>query len=306
MNKVFALAPNENWIVDRIVKEWNEYNADITTKNINEAGTIWLVADWCWRHVPVLALESLNVVTTVHHIVPEKFDLQDFLARDAYTDAYHVPNQYTKAFIERYVATPIHVIPYWANQHVFKKSDKTKQLLRKEFNLPQDAFIMGSMQRDTEGSSIASGIFQPKLEKGPDIFCDLVNLYKEFKSDLHVVLTGWRRQYVTSRLNDMQVKHSYFELTSQDEMNKLYQCLDIYPVTSRIEGGPQSLIECGLLDVPVISTPMGMSTELLPQTAISHEFSANSMLTLKPTIPDVKDITLPYGFDAYRRLFDSL
>lgn len=57
------------------------------------------------------------------------------------------------------------------------------------------------MQRDTEGSSIASGNFLPKLEKGPDVFCDIVEMYnKTHSKDIHVVLAGWRRQYVIDRL----------------------------------------------------------------------------------------------------------
>lgn len=96
------------------------------------------------------------------------------------------------------------------------------------------------------------------------------------------------------------------ELCSQTTINELYQCLDLYPMTSRVEGGPQSLIECGLLNVPVISTPCGMSRIVLSNKAISEEFTADSLFWCSPTVPDVSNITLPDGFKHYRELMLSL
>ena len=100
--KVFVLAPRENWICDRIYQEWIENSSEITTENIQEASVVWLLAGWCWRHIPPEILAEKKVVVTVHHIVPEKFDkskLSDFVTRDHFVDAYHVPNAKTAAII---------------------------------------------------------------------------------------------------------------------------------------------------------------------------------------------------------------
>ena len=69
--KVFVLAPNEDWIVDRQVKEWNEHNADISVSDPKQADVIWLLADWCFSRLPIELLKSKKVLCTVHHIVPE-------------------------------------------------------------------------------------------------------------------------------------------------------------------------------------------------------------------------------------------
>ena len=74
--KIFVLAPNENWICDRIAQEWWENNAEITTPNILEADIIWLLAGWCWNHIPPSMLQSKKVIVTVHHLVPEKMNQQ--------------------------------------------------------------------------------------------------------------------------------------------------------------------------------------------------------------------------------------
>jgi len=124
MNRVFVLAPNESWIVDRFVKEWNEDNGDISVLHPKDADVVWLHANWCWRRLadPGL-LHGKKVITTVHHIVPEKFgtaELADFIACDKFTTVYHVPNRYTEAFIRPLTQKPIHVINYWANGSIFK------------------------------------------------------------------------------------------------------------------------------------------------------------------------------------------
>ena len=77
MNKVYVLPPGEKWIVDQMVNDWNQYNKDITASN-TEANVIWLLADWCWRNIEHLLLNK-KVITTIHHIVPEKFGKNDML-----------------------------------------------------------------------------------------------------------------------------------------------------------------------------------------------------------------------------------
>ncbi|NBP00900.1 MAG: hypothetical protein EBU90_12345 [Proteobacteria bacterium] len=299
MNKVYVLPPKENWIIDRFTKEWYEDNSDISVFDCRQADVIWLFSDWCWRNLPIQFLKTKKVVTTIHHIVPEKFgidQINDFKERDSITHIYHTPSIHTKKFIESYTNKPIKVIPYWANQKIWKKTG-TKEEFRKKYNIPLDATVIGSFQRDTEGSDLKS----PKLEKGPDLLAEYLTKLKETSPSIHVVLSGWRRQYIISKLNDLSIPFTYIELPSQEIVNELYQTLDLYPVTSRYEGGPQSLIECGLLDVSMISRSMGMAEAVLPSSAIHDD-----VIKAIPAIPNVKEILLPFGYKAYRDLFNQL
>ncbi len=300
-NKVFVLPPGEGWIVDRFVREWNEDNSDISVNSPYKSDVIWLLSDWCWKKIPLDLLKTKKVLTTVHHIVPEKFgqnEIIDFTQRDAITDAYHVYNESTYDFIRPLTEKPIHMIQYWANQNIWKKTSE-KEELKKKYGLPSDAFLVGSFQRDTEGHDLAS----PKLEKGPDLLADFISLKKIsiFPKDLHVVLAGWRRQYIIDRLEKLEIKYTYFERPDHDKVNDLYQCLDLYPVTARTEGGPQSLIECGLLSVPVVSRNVGIARQVLPSYAINDDVS----LAI-PAIPDVSGWKVPQGYADYRKLICSL
>ena len=120
--KVYLNDPKENWIVDRIRKEWYENNSDISTEDINSANILWVVAPWQWMHIPVEYYKSKKVLCTIHHIVPEKFDhnkLNEFLVRDQFIDAYHVPNKYTASFVSKLTNKPIHIVSYWYNSSLW-------------------------------------------------------------------------------------------------------------------------------------------------------------------------------------------
>ena len=41
--KVFILAPQEDWICDRLVSEWKEKFSECVTENIKECDIIWLL-----------------------------------------------------------------------------------------------------------------------------------------------------------------------------------------------------------------------------------------------------------------------
>lgn len=299
MKKVFLLPAQEDWIVDRFVKEWQIDNFDITTQNPLDAEVVWLFASWRWKHLPFDFLCRKKVITTVHHIVPEKFSelsRHDFLARDEITTVYHVYNETTKSFIERLTKKPIEVITYWANQNIWKKTS-TKEELRSKYGLGCEDFLVGSFQRDTEGSDLVT----PKLEKGPDLLADYLEMVKVNRKNLRVVLAGWRRQYIINRLEQAGIPYVYFDRPTQEVVNELYQTLDLYPVTARCEGGPQAIIECGLLNIPVVSRDIGIARQVLPSTAIS-----NNIDLAIPCVPNVEDWKLPKGYNQYRKLIEKL
>jgi glycosyltransferase involved in cell wall biosynthesis len=300
MNKVFVLPPSEDWIVDRFVKEWNEDNSDISVHHPKDADVIWLLADWAWQNLYHAGwLDGKKVLTTVHHIVPEKFNssaYQEFMFRDKLTTAYHVYNEHTKDFISKLTKKDIFVIPYWANQKVWKPT-LDKRELRGKYALPLNSYLVGSFQRDTEGFDLKS----PKLEKGPDLLADYLEKVSKKNSNLHVLLAGWRRQYIISRLDRLGIPFTYVERPHHDVVNELYQTLDLYPVTARCEGGPQSLIECGLLNVPVVSRNIGIATQVLPSQSINDDVD----LAI-PSIPNVESWKLPLGYQGYRNLISVI
>ena len=46
------------------------------------------------------------------------------------------------------------------------------------------------------------------------------------------------------------------------KLNKLYNILDLYIVSSRIEGGPQAILESSITKTPILSTDVGVASEI--------------------------------------------
>ena len=260
--KVFVLAPHENWICDRIVKEWYTVMGDMSTTDMSTADVLWLQAGWCWNHIPSNFLIEKKILLTEHHIVPEKFgekQRKEFSLRDQFIDAYHVPNNFTANFIKQLTKKPIHVLGYWYDPEVWFPEGKV--VSRKRLQLPQDKFVIGSFQRDTEGGS---GL--PKLEKGPDLFCDY--LERLDRDDLHVLLGGWRRQYVISRLQKVGIPFSLIEKTPLNIVRMMYNSCDLYVVAARYEGGPQAIYEASATRTPIISSDVGVASDILCKSCV--------------------------------------
>lgn len=261
--KVYLNDPKESWIVDRIRKEWYENNRDTVTENIDDCDVLWIVAPWQWSRIPQKYLEAKKVVCTIHHIVPDKFkqqNISEFLVRDMFVDAYHVPNKHTEFIVKQLTNKPVHVVSYWFNSNLWKPLDKESSRL--DLEIDSDKFVIGSFQRDTEGSDLVS----PKLEKGPDLFCDYVESIAN--KDTLVLLGGWRRQYVINRMQKAGIDYKYIELAPIEDIKKMYAACDLYIVSSRHEGGPQALFEASAMRVPVISNPVGLAEEVLCENCV--------------------------------------
>jgi glycosyltransferase involved in cell wall biosynthesis len=306
----FILAANENWICDRFATEWINHNPSLVTDDITESDTIWLLAGWRWRLIPSNILSSKRVIATIHHIVPNKFNQElknDFNDRDQYIDLYHVPCQKTKTQLKSLTNKPIWVQPFWVNPNLWFEMPQSEKIeIRKQLQLNKSHFLIGSFQRDTEGYDLIS----PKLEKGPDLFCDAVEQLRDYHSkfgkEVRVLLAGWRRQYVMKRLDDIKVKYYYFELPSFDVINKFYNALDLYIVAARYEGGPQAVVECAATKCPIISTDVGLAADILNKSSIFEPGSApSSSPDVNYAHEKIQEFLAPAGFMNFTEMFSK-
>ena len=249
-------------------------------------------------------MRDKKVVCSIYHIEEKDFEhkqIKEFNKRDSFVDFYHVISLKTKKELEKLTDKEIIYIPFWSDQNTwFKIDDKDK--LRNKYGLPLDAYIIGSFQRDTEGSDLKS----PKLIKGPDRLIQIIESKNKEFNKVIILLSGKRRQYVINELENLNINYKYFEMVNTDQLNELYNCLDLYVVASRIEGGPQAIIECALSKTPIISTDVGVASEFL------HSSSIFKMENFEKAIPNTEyafqksqAYTIPAGFKEYKEMFNS-
>ena len=168
--------------------------------------------------------------------------------------------------------------------------------------MSSEALLVGSFQRDTEGHDLIS----PKLSKGPDIFCDIVENMHKTNPKVEVVLAGWRRQYVISRMNKAGIKYHYFEWADFKLLNELYNCLDLYLVSSRCEGGPQAIAECAITKTPIVSTDVGLARNFLANESIFTEDKPHATPNVDHAFNNIIKHQLPDGFDPFLRYFENI
>jgi glycosyltransferase involved in cell wall biosynthesis len=121
-------------------------------------------------------------------------------------------------------------------------------------------FVVGSFLKD--GVGMEDGL-EPKLLKGPDTFVSVVERLREVIPELSVLLTGPARGYVRRELERLGVPHRHLQLPSRNELARAYHQVDVCLVTSRQEGGPKAVLEALATGVPLVSTRVGQTTELV-------------------------------------------
>jgi glycosyltransferase involved in cell wall biosynthesis len=121
------------------------------------------------------------------------------------------------------------------------------------------------------------------------------------------VLTGWRRDYIINELTTRNIKFRYFEKIDTVSSNELYNCLDLYIVASRVEGGPMSILEAGITRTPIISTDVGIASKILSDESI---FNMNNYKNAKPNVEyaysNSKKFTQENINSQYLQMIDSV
>ncbi len=250
-------------------------------------------------------LKNKKVVCTIHHIDFEKFnnkEKKNFYKRDKYVDTYHAISTKTEEQVRSLTDKDIETIPFWINQNIFYEI-KNKNILRSKFNLNTESFIVGSFQRDTEGKDLVS----PKLSKGPDRFIEILIELNKKNKNIEVLLTGKRRDYLIKNLKKNKIPYIYHEMTTFEKLNELYNCIDLYIVASRVEGGPQAILECAITKTPIISTDVGIASKILHESSI---FTMENFSTAKPSesyaYKNSIKYKIPEWFDNFENLFKSM
>lgn len=302
--RIFLNNIQEDWIVDRLRKEWYLDNRHLSTLFKSRANIVWLIAPWGWKKLNKSLLKNKKVVCTIHHIDESKFkeeDHKEFYERDFFVDVYHVVSLNTFNQVKKLTDKKIFYIPFWVNFDIwFPKNDKKQLKLKYGFN--DSSFLIGSFQRDSEGKNVNL----PKLSKGPDRFLEIIKSLNQNK-DITVVLTGRRRNYLINEFQKEGIKFKTFEMMKFSSLNELYNCLDLYIVASRYEGGPQSILECAATKTPIISTNVGIASEILEPKSI---FTMDTFNSAKPDTDyayrKVLELSMNKIYPKFNSMFDEV
>lgn len=285
----------KKWVCDKIINIWKKYNDGKYTNDINKATKIWLFNHYMYKKVPKIGLE---VIVTIHHLEESKLDVEEFREMDEVVSYYHSISPKTTEILRKYTSKKIVelVMPLDVGDNFFMVG---KNELRKKWGFKENDFLIGNFQRDTEKNG------EPKLEKGPDI---LVKLLENYGDNLVVVLSGYRRGYLVKELERRGIRYFYGENVGEREMNELYNILDLYVISSRVEGGPRVVFECALSRCPVVGTDVGVVGVILGKESIYDWRDLGSYGVVRPNVEEayknvVKYLAPVYMIEFNMRLF---
>ena len=206
---------------------------------------------------------SSNVnVLTWYHIVPGDVRIKYLPYLEKKIDVLHTACELTKTHLVNYGfnENKIVVIPTGVDINLFKRFENQDRVkLRKKYKIPLDKFIIGSFVKD--GIGWGDGM-EPKLIKGPDIFVEVVRKLNE-NFDIHILITGPSRGYVKSKLKEYKIPFTFVYLNNYFDMVECYNVIDLYLITSRVEGGPKGSLEAMASGVPIVSTKVGWVPEVI-------------------------------------------
>jgi len=164
-------------------------------------------------------------------------------------------------------------IPYTIDPGLFFPiEDKAK--LRREFGIPEDAYVIANFHRDTVGADLR----MPKVQKNPEFMVAILRRLKGEGIPFHVLLAGPRRHWIREALrnegmlftfvgNEVEGDDFGSNILDRATLNRLYNVADLYLIPSRWEGGPQSAMEAAACGCKILSVPIGVGKDILhPQS----------------------------------------
>ncbi len=155
----------------------------------------------------------------------------------------------------------VHRIPIGIDLEHFARVDAhLRGEARTALDVPADAFVVGSFQKD--GVGWGEGL-EPKLIKGPDVLVAALERVQAEIPELVVVLTGPARGYVRKELERLGIPYRRALAGDRSGLARTYHALDVYVVASRQEGGPKGVLEAMAAGVPLVTTRVGQAPDLV-------------------------------------------
>jgi glycosyltransferase involved in cell wall biosynthesis len=153
------------------------------------------------------------------------------------------------------------LIPLGVNPALFPRvTPESRAAARRRFAIPDDARVIGSFQKDGVGWGDGA---EPKLVKGPDVLLSVIERLRATVPNLFVMLSGPARGYVMAGLRRLNVAHTHAYIPDPRALAPLYHASDLCIVTSRQEGGPKAVLEAMSCGTALVSTRVGMATDLV-------------------------------------------
>lgn len=144
------------------------------------------------------------------------------------------------------LARPIYVIRYGVDTLRFKPMP----VKREQFAVPTGSFCIGFMGAKPSDDD--------NQRKGIDVLLAVASKLRDRLPALHLSFAGLGWQPVVEELRLRGISAHTVEFLPGHLLPTFFSCLDVYLVTSRVEGGPVPVLQAMACTVPVVATRVGL------------------------------------------------
>lgn len=223
-------------------------------------------------------LGKIPCVSTIHHIEPGY--VPEAIPINVRADAVMVVAKMWQAeLVSRGApADRVFIVPNGVDTNVFRPASEMEcAQLRRNMGFAPDETVIGYSGKPGRDKG---------WRKGVDVLFQALEILVREGKRVGIVVGGPGWGESLARLRAMGIKTYWRRYVHRlDDIASLYQALDFYWVTSRIEGGPRPLLEAMSSEVCCLSTKVGIAPEVIKDGINGHlvdigDASRSAQLTL--------------------------
>jgi glycosyltransferase involved in cell wall biosynthesis len=262
---VMLVADRPGHILERLCISWQKYAKGIQCEIWNSLGISNYelcqlakqhdVVHWVdqWRFIHCAPAVSAPQVVMVHHLTPDME--KKFLKNVKYCDALTTSSVYWHNYLVNLVDMPVFLLPYTIDTNWFNlQPNDIRSQLRQKANIQGKEYVIGFV-----GKAKADHMGR----KGLDLFLEILQVASKMWSNLVVVLVGPGWQTLKMAIESFGIRVLHYEFDVSEDTRNAYWLMDTLLVTSKVEGGPVTVLEAMACGVPVITSQVGHVSDVI-------------------------------------------
>jgi glycosyltransferase involved in cell wall biosynthesis len=147
-------------------------------------------------------------------------------------------------------------LPYSVDAEKFKPATASgRTAMRRKWGISTNVIVVGFFGKNSSNDDDRKGI---------DVFTEAILHLKQSLPELTLLIVGPGWKELVTHLNSSGVKCIWLPyVESLETLAEMYNAIDFYWVTARIEGGPATLLEAMSSEVCCLTTPVGMARAIV-------------------------------------------
>lgn len=172
------------------------------------------------------------------------------------------------------------------------KFEESKESIREDLGIPQDAFVIGHAGRLDKA-------------KNHDTILKVFQQLQQEDLNSFLVLSGRDTEKLLSQLGELGIKERTLLLGYRKDVPRVLKSLDCFLFPSITEGQPNALIEAMVAGIPIVASDIPAIKECVPSSFVENLKDPSDIRGLKNELSKVSQSSDKAVLDEVRQKFDD-